>query len=213
MDVEEPRLVLGDLRASVTKVREHGIRADGIINSMLLHARESAQESELASVEELLLNSQNLSFHGMRAKQQLQRVLSARHRGQRPRFRWSLPTSRASSRNILSNALYATGTQVGTRSAGPHSDHQDFRTQRRWICRNSHRRQRRRNSGIAAAADFPSFFTTKPPGEGTGLSLSISYVTTSHRAIKGELRVESREGEGADFVVRLPLPHRAARAN
>jgi signal transduction histidine kinase len=50
---------------------------------------------------------------------------------------------------------------------------------------------------------FQPFYTTKPTGEGTGLGLSISYdiITKGHG---GELKVESKEGEGSTFVVRLP---------
>jgi signal transduction histidine kinase len=50
---------------------------------------------------------------------------------------------------------------------------------------------------------FQPFFTTKPTGEGTGLGLSLSYdvVTKGHG---GTLSVKSQEGEGTEFVVRLP---------
>jgi signal transduction histidine kinase len=56
---------------------------------------------------------------------------------------------------------------------------------------------------------FQPFFSTKPTGEGTGLGLSLSYdiITKGHG---GELKVESKEGEGAEFIIRLnptsPLP-------
>jgi signal transduction histidine kinase len=47
------------------------------------------------------------------------------------------------------------------------------------------------------------FFTTKPVGHGTGLGLSITQrVVTRHG---GRIRVESRPGEGARFIVWLPL--------
>ncbi len=51
---------------------------------------------------------------------------------------------------------------------------------------------------------YQPFFTTKPAGEGTGLGLSLSYdiITKGH---KGELKVESKEGEYAEFVVTLPI--------
>ncbi len=51
---------------------------------------------------------------------------------------------------------------------------------------------------------FEPFFTTKPTGKGTGLGLSMSYdiVTKGHG---GTLDVVSDEGEGATFVVRLPM--------
>jgi signal transduction histidine kinase len=51
---------------------------------------------------------------------------------------------------------------------------------------------------------FQPFFTTKPTGEGTGLGLSLSYdiITKGHA---GELSVESKEGEGAEFTIQLPV--------
>jgi len=50
---------------------------------------------------------------------------------------------------------------------------------------------------------FDPFFTTKAPGKGTGLGLSISYgILKNHQ---GDLRVESRSGEGATFIVELPI--------
>jgi signal transduction histidine kinase len=49
---------------------------------------------------------------------------------------------------------------------------------------------------------FQPFFTTKPTGQGTGLGLSLSYDII--RAHGGELRVETKEGEGAEFIILLP---------
>ena len=50
---------------------------------------------------------------------------------------------------------------------------------------------------------FQPFFTTKPTGEGTGLGLSLAYdiVTKGH---DGELKVETKEGEGSEFIIELP---------
>jgi two-component system NtrC family sensor kinase len=48
---------------------------------------------------------------------------------------------------------------------------------------------------------FQPFFTTKPTGQGTGLGLSLSYDII--KAHGGEIKVESKEGEGSEFVIRL----------
>jgi len=50
---------------------------------------------------------------------------------------------------------------------------------------------------------FQPFFTTKPTGEGTGLGLSLSYDII--KAHGGKLKVETREGEGTEFIIVLPL--------
>lgn len=49
---------------------------------------------------------------------------------------------------------------------------------------------------------FQPFFTTKPTGQGTGLGLSLSYDII--KAHGGELKVETKEGEGTQFIITLP---------
>jgi signal transduction histidine kinase len=49
---------------------------------------------------------------------------------------------------------------------------------------------------------FQPFFTTKPTGQGTGLGLSLSYdIVKAHR---GEIKVNTKENEGAEFIIQLP---------
>lgn len=48
---------------------------------------------------------------------------------------------------------------------------------------------------------FQPFFTTKPTGKGTGLGLSLSYDIV--KAHGGEIKVESKEGEGTEFTILL----------
>jgi signal transduction histidine kinase len=50
---------------------------------------------------------------------------------------------------------------------------------------------------------FQPFFTTKPTGQGTGLGLSLSYDII--KAHGGELKVETKEGEGSEFTIQLPF--------
>jgi two-component system, NtrC family, sensor kinase len=49
---------------------------------------------------------------------------------------------------------------------------------------------------------FQPFFTTKPTGQGTGLGLSLSYDIV--KAHSGELKVETKEGEGSIFIIQIP---------
>jgi PAS domain S-box-containing protein len=60
--------------------------------------------------------------------------------------------------------------------------------------------------GMTAAVServFEPFFTTKPPGEGTGLGLSVSYgIIQAH---EGAISVESAPEVGTTFTILLPL--------
>ena len=50
---------------------------------------------------------------------------------------------------------------------------------------------------------FQLFFTTKPTRQGTGWELSLSYDIV--KAHGGELKVETKEEEGSEFIIQLPL--------
>ena len=65
-----------------------------------------------------------------------------------------------------------------------------------------------RDNGDGIAQDlhekiFAPFYTTKPPGEGTGLGLSLSYdiIVKQHG---GTMTVDSEPGEFTSFIVTLP---------
>ena len=50
---------------------------------------------------------------------------------------------------------------------------------------------------------FQPFFTTKPTGQGTGLGLSLSYDIV--KAHGGEITLETKEGQFAEFIIQLPI--------
>jgi PAS domain S-box-containing protein len=54
---------------------------------------------------------------------------------------------------------------------------------------------------------FEPYFTTKPTGTGLGLTLVFKII----REHRGDLNVKSREGEGTDFIITLPIPQRETR--
>ena len=68
------------------------------------------------------------------------------------------------------------------------------------------------DSGPGIAADvlphiFEPFFTTKPEGEGTGLGLSLVYGIVENHG--GQIKATSTPGEGATFVIQLPITQKA----
>jgi two-component system, NtrC family, sensor kinase len=58
---------------------------------------------------------------------------------------------------------------------------------------------------------FEPFFTTKPVGKGTGIGLAISHSIIERH--NGEVQVESEEGSGTQFEIRLPVNHQQPSIN
>jgi signal transduction histidine kinase len=64
------------------------------------------------------------------------------------------------------------------------------------------------DNGVGIPADkvslvFDPFYTTKPPGRGTGLGLNVVYrILTKYR---GSIQVESEVGRGSTFYLRVPV--------
>jgi len=50
---------------------------------------------------------------------------------------------------------------------------------------------------------FQPFFTTKPTGQGTGLGLSLAYDIIKTHGV--EIRVNTKEGKGSEFIIQVPL--------
>jgi len=50
---------------------------------------------------------------------------------------------------------------------------------------------------------FQPFFTIKPTGQGTGLGLSLTYDIVKAHGV--EIKVETKEREGAEFIIKLPI--------
>ena len=106
--------------------------------------------------------------------------------------------------NLLSNAFYAV-RQRQQRGAPGYAP--TVRVSTRRVGDDVEIRVRDNGGGIPESMRqkiFQPFFTTKPTGEGTGLGLSLSYdiVTQGHG---GTLTVDSHEGQGTEFLIRLPV--------
>ncbi|PLX28976.1 MAG: hypothetical protein C0600_09125, partial [Ignavibacteria bacterium] len=201
--------ILDDLKANMGKIQEHGRRADGIVASMLLHARSQKGVRQESDINTLLKEAVQLAWHGMRAQVPDFTV------DIREQYADALPPieviPQEMSRvflNLLSNAFQAVrkravaGEDVGyspqvmvSTTAMP----EDLKI-----------RIHDNGTGIPFSIRekiFQPFFTTKPTGEGTGLGLSLSYdiVVKGHG---GHIRVESEEGLYTEFIVSIPREER-----
>lgn len=217
-DTELEADILSDLKQNLQKITHHGGRASAIVKGMLEHSRASTGERQPTDLNALADEYLRLAYQGLRAKDKNGSTAAA----DRGRFNCDLVTDFAPDvdpvsvvpadigrvlLNLFNNAFYA----VGQRQQDSDSDGTSYKPTVRVSTRQDSGkieiRVRDNGTGISDAVKakiFQPFFTTKPTGEGTGLGLSLSYdiITKGH---KGTMEVESREGEGSEFVVRLPM--------
>jgi len=196
--------ILNDLDQNVTKINEHGKRADSIVRGMLLHSRGKAGERQLTDLNALLAEYTNLAYHGMRAQDTSFNVKIETEFGPAVGKVNVVPQdlSRAFL-NIVNNACYAANDKRKTAGNGFNPT---VRVSARNLADSVEIRIRDNGNGIPLAIRekiFNPFFTTKPAGAGTGLGLSLSYdiVTQEH---KGDIRIDTKEGEYTEFIILIP---------
>jgi signal transduction histidine kinase len=196
--------IIDDLDIYITKIQEHAKRADGIIKSMLLHSRGSDTEKTLTNINELLHEYAQLAYHGMRAKDVNFFVTIEEHYDQniKPMEVVSQDLSRVFL-NLINNACYSVNQKSQTKN-------KDFVPTVRLTTYNKDDKIEIQiwDNGMGIPEDkqkkiLEPFFTTKPPGEGTGLGLSMSYdiIVSGHQ---GEFLVTSQPDEYAEFILTLP---------
>jgi len=203
--------ILYNLRLNATKINEHGKRADGIVKSMMQHARGSSGQRELADINHLLDEAVNLVYHGLRANDVSFNVTIEKEYDEAIGKLSVVPQdiSRVFL-NIVNNACYAAFQKQKAngkeQTAKGHNFSPTLSVSTKNLGDKIEIRIRDNGNGIPAEVRdkiFNPFFTTKPTGQGTGLGLSISYdiIVQEHR---GEIKVETEEGKFTEFVVRLP---------
>ncbi len=196
--------LLDDLQQNVTKINEHGKRADSIVRGMLLHSRGKAGERQETDLNALLAEYTNLAYHGMRAQDQSFNVKIETDFDPAVGKVSVVPQdlSRAFL-NIVNNACYAAFDKRRSVTNG-------FTPTVRVCAKGNPQtveiRIRDNGNGIPKSIRekiFNPFFTTKPAGAGTGLGLSLSYdiITQVH---KGSIAIDTQEGEYTEFVITLP---------
>ena len=203
-DMQEVKALAKDIRENEEKINHHGKRADAIVKGMLQHSRTSAGQKEPTDINALADEYFRLSYHGLRARDK------SFNAGMRTDLDDRIGKINVIPQdigrvflNLFNNAFFAVSEKrklqpsgyepavsVGTRKVG---NRVEIRVQ---------------DNGMGIPQKildkiFQPFFTTKAAGQGTGLGLSLSYdVIKSHG---GEIIVETEEGVGTTFVVRLPV--------
>jgi signal transduction histidine kinase len=196
--------IVDDLDIYITKIQEHAKRADGIIKSMLLHSRGNDTERTPTNINELLHEYAQLAYHGMRAKDVNFYVSIKEHYDQtiKPLEVISQDLSRVFL-NLINNACYSVNQKSLIKGKG-------FTPIVRLTTYNKNDKIEIQiwDNGMGIPEDkqkkiLEPFFTTKPPGEGTGLGLSMSYdiIVSGHQ---GEFLVTSQPDEYAEFILTLP---------
>ncbi len=196
--------IINVLADNFKKISEHGKRADSIVKGMLQHSTVSTGKKEPTDINVLADEYLRLSYHGIRAKdkefsanftsnfdsgigkmdvvpQDLGRVLL----------------------NLYNNAFYAVKKKMKQKD-GAFKPLVSVTTKK--VGNKIELSVKDNGIGIPQNAldkIFQPFFTTKPTGQGTGLGLSLSYDII--KAHGGEIKVETEEGEFAEFIIQLPI--------
>jgi len=198
------------LKGNLEKVVQHGKRADSIVKNMLLHSREGSGERRPVDLNAVVEDSLNLAYHGARAENQEFKIKLERSfdpaAGQVDLFPQEITRVFL---NLISNGFYAATKRRAEMRVGYEPT---LAAATRDLGDRVEIRIRDNGSGIPSEVKdkmFNPFFTTKPPGEGTGLGLSLSYdiVVKQHA---GSIEVDTQPGEFTEFKV--ILPRKAARS-
>ncbi len=210
-NTNEVKSIANDLVQNLEKINHHGKRADAIVKGMLQHSRSSSGVKEPTNINALADEYLRLAYHGLKAKDKT--------------FNATIKTDFDETigdinivpqdigrviLNLITNAFYA----VKEKKNSEVENYEPTVT-----VSTSHSPLPWRGAGgevIIKVADngngipqkvldkiFQPFFTTKPTGQGTGLGLSLSYDIV--KAHGGEIKVETKEGEGTTFIIQLPV--------
>lgn len=202
-----------DLKQNQEKINLHGKRASSIVKSMLEHSRERTGIKELTDINVIVDEYFRLSYHGLRAKDKNFNTAMESH------FDQSLPKVNIIPQdfgrvvlNLINNAFYAVNERRFMESKMDPINHQKLyepcvsvTTER--VGNNILIHVKDNGAGIPENIKdkiFNPFFTTKPPGQGTGLGLSLSHEIIE-KGHGGVLNVDSTEGVGTEFIIQIPI--------
>jgi signal transduction histidine kinase len=195
--------ILNDIKENEQKINHHGKRADAIVKGMLQHSRSSTGVKEPTNINALADEYLRLSYHGLRAKD---KSFNANFKTD---FDESIGNINIVPQdigrvllNLYNNAFYAVTEKAKQKTNGYEPT---ISVSSKKVNNRVELTVKDNGNGIPQKVVdkiFQPFFTTKPTGEGTGLGLSLSYDIV--KAHGGELKVETKEGEGSRFIIDLP---------
>jgi two-component system, NtrC family, sensor kinase len=207
-NIEGAIAIAGDINDNEQKIIFHGKRADAIVKGMLQHSRSSSGVKEPSDINELADEYLRLAYHGLRAKDK------AFNATMKTDFDESIGNINIVPQdigrvilNLITNAFYAVTEKKESLSSAGQKYEPTVTVSTKKKGNKIEITVGDNGNGIPQKAldkIFQPFFTTKPTGKGTGLGLSMSYdiITKGH---DGEIKVETKEGEGTVFKIILPV--------
>jgi signal transduction histidine kinase len=198
--------IIKDLKENEEKINHHGKRADAIVKGMLQHSRASSGQKEPTDINKLADEYLRLSYHGMRARD---KSFNAEIKTD---FDESIGKINVVPQdigrvllNLINNAFYAVNEKKKSYKLSAMSYEPLVSVETKKLNDKIEIRVSDNGNGIPqniVDKIFQPFFTTKPTGQGTGLGLSLAYDII--KAHGGEIKVETKGGEGSEFIILLP---------
>jgi len=203
-NTDEVRAIANDIKENSEKINHHGQRAAAIVKGMLQHSRSSSGVKEPTYINALCDEYLRLSYHGLRAKDKsFNAEINTDFDETIGKINIIPQDIGRVVLNLLTNAFYAVDEKKKTGAEGYEPT----------VTIDTKKVNDKIEISVTDNGDgipqkildkiFQPFFTTKPTGQGTGLGLSLSYDIV--KAHGGELKVETKEGEGSEFTIKLPL--------
>src|SRR6187549_3036995 len=201
-NVEEVKAIANDIEFNSAKINHHGKRADAIVKGMLQHSRNSSGQKEPTDINALANEYLRLAYHGLRAKDKSFNAITKTDYDETIGKINIIPQDIGRViLNLITNAFYAVTEK---KKLHPDAYEPTVSISTKKINDKVEVQVVDNGNGIPQKVldkIFQPFFTTKPTGEGTGLGLSLAYDIV--KAHGGDLKVETKEGEGSEFIICL----------